>query len=129
MSSKVEQLVQEFVANLRAAIAEDASEMFKMAAGGGSVSASKSKLGVGSTPKKALPAAKERGGKRTSEDIAAQAAQILSYLKKNPGQGAEQLGGALGMTTGEMALPIKKLIADKAIKATGQKRGTKYTAK
>ena len=34
MSSKVESLIQEFVSNLRQAIAEDAAEMFRLAAGG-----------------------------------------------------------------------------------------------
>ena len=129
MSSKVESLIQEFVANLRQAIAEDAAEMFRMAAGG----AARSKPGpkpkgapVGKA--KAAPT-KRKAGKRTSEEIEAQAATILSYLKKNPQHGAEQIGAALGMTTSELALPIKSLLAKKSLKTVGQKRGTKYSVK
>src|SRR5665213_890750 len=113
MSSKVESLIQEFVSNLRQAIAEDAAEMFRLAAGGAARGKSgpkpkgvKSPVGKGKTTP-----AKRKGGKRTSEEIEAQAATILGYLKKNPQHGAEQIGAALGMTTSELALPIKSLLA------------------
>lgn len=75
------------------------------------------------------PGTARKGGKRTAEEIEAQGQTILSFLKKNPASGAEAIGAAIGMTTGEMALPISKLIADKAVKHVGQKRGRKYTAK
>ena len=129
MSSKVELLVQDFVLNLRQAIAEDAAEMFRLAAGGdegGQPAAKRTPAPKG----KAAPAkGKAKGGKRTSEEIDAQAATILSYLKKNPQHGAEQIGAALGLTTRELALPIKSLLAKKSLKTVGQKRGTKYSVK
>ena len=130
MSSKVESLIQEFVANLRQAIAEDAAEMFRMAAGGaaGAKPGPKPKAG-GAAGKAKSTLAKRKGGKRTSEEIEAQAATILSYLKKNPQHGAEQIGAALRMTTSELALPIKSLLAKKSLKTVGQKRGTKYSVK
>ncbi|MET0792718.1 MAG: hypothetical protein ABW061_14455 [Polyangiaceae bacterium] len=130
MSSKVESLVQEFVANLRQAIAEDAAEMFRVAAGGAvrSKPGPKPKAGGAVVNAKATPA-KRKGGKRTSEEIEAQAATILGYLKKNPQHGAEQIGAALGMTTSELALPIKNLLAEKSLKTVGQRRGTKYSVK
>jgi predicted HTH transcriptional regulator len=131
MSSKVESLVQEFVANLRQAIAEDAAEMFRLAAGGAAPRKPGPKpKGIAvsaSTPKANAP--KRKGGKRTSEEIEAQAATVLSYIKKNPQHGAEQIGAALGMTTSELALPIKSLLAKKSLKTVGQKRGTKYSVK
>jgi hypothetical protein len=38
------------------------------------------------------------------------------------------MGAALDMTPKEMRLPILKLLADKKLKTTGQRRGTKYHA-
>jgi len=131
MSSKVESLVQEFVSNLRQAIAQDAAEMFRLAAGG----ATRGKPGpkpkaAGALARKAKTGTlKRKGGKRTSAEIEAQAATILGYLKKNPQHGAEQIGAALGLTTSELALPIKSLLAKKSLKTVGQKRGTKYSVK
>ena len=131
MSSKVESLVQEFVANLRQAIAEDAAEMFRLAAGGAAprTPGPKAKGAAASASAPKAAAATRKGGKRTSEEIEAQAATILSYLKKNPQHGAEQIGAALGMTTSELALPIKNLLAKRSLKTVGQKRGTKYSVK
>jgi len=127
-TKKSELLIQEFIGHvskladdLRAAVIAEAQEAFTQVAGG---SASKGRPG----PKPKAPP-KKKGGKRTSEEIEAQGETILAYLKKNPSQGAEQLGAALGMSTGEMALPIAKLIAEKAVKFVGQKRGRKYSVK
>jgi hypothetical protein len=127
MSSKVEALVQQFVANLRQAIAEDAAEMFRLAAGGAVRGKPGPKPKVAGKAKAGI--AKPKGGKRTSEDIEAQAATILGYLKKNPQHGAEQIGKALGLTASELSLPIKSLLAKKSLKTVGQKRGTKYSVK
>ncbi len=129
MSSKVEELIQEFVQNLRQAIAEDAAELFHLAAGGAVRGGLKAKGSVASYSKAKAHAAPRKGGKRTSEEIERQAATILAYIKKNPQLGAEQIGAALGLSTKELALPIKSLLAKKSLKTVGQKRGTKYSAK
>jgi hypothetical protein len=131
MSSKVESLIQEFVSNLRQAIAADAAEMFRLAAGGAARGkpGPKPRTAAGRPPNTKAGSSKRKGGKRTSEEIEAQAATVLSYLKKNPQHGAEQIGAALGMTTSELALPIKSLLTKKSLKTVGQKRGTKYSAK
>jgi len=129
MASKVELLIQEFVANLRRAIAQEAAEAF-IIAGGGAVRTKpgpKPKAAISATRK--TKALKRKGGKRTSEEIESQAAQILAYLKKNPQHGAEQIGAALGLSTAELALPIKNLLAKKSLKTVGQKRGTKYSVR
>ena len=123
--SKIDTLIQEFVVNLRRAIAEEAAEAFAIAGGGaGSVGNGRRKPGP-----KPSSATRAKGGKRTAEEIAAQGDKILGYLKKNPSNGAEALGAALGMSTAEIALPMAKLIADKSVKFTGQKRGRKYSAR
>ena len=51
-----------------------------------------------------------------------------TFVKKNPGLRIEQINKQLGTTTKDLALPIRKLIAEGAIKAKGQKRSTTYFA-
>ena len=128
--SKIDMLIQEFVINLRQAIAQEAAEAFAIAGGADSVANGRRKPGPkprGSVS--ATPLVRPKGGKRTADEIAAQGAKILAYLKKNPLSGAETLGAALGMSTGEIALPMAKLIADKSVKFVGQKRGRKYSVR
>src|SRR4051812_6896901 len=86
MSSKVETLIQDFVQNLRQAIAEDAAELFRVAAGGPARGepALSAKGALTSRTKPKAPPAKVKGGKRTSEEIERQAEKILASLKKNP---------------------------------------------
>jgi hypothetical protein len=130
--SKIDALIQEFVINLRHAIAQEAAEAFAIAGGGGAGSVGNGRRKPGPKPRgsvSAAPSLRRKGGKRTAEEIAAQGAKILSHLKKHPLSGAEALGAALGMGTGEMALPMAKLIADKSVKFVGQKRGRKYSAR
>ncbi|MCE9592966.1 MAG: hypothetical protein K8S98_02130 [Planctomycetes bacterium] len=67
-------------------------------------------------------------GKRTTEDVAATGAQILAFVKAHPGCSSEQIKAGLGMAKKDIALPILRLRAEKRLKITGQKRGTKYFA-
>jgi predicted HTH transcriptional regulator len=130
--SRIDALIQEFVINLRQAIAQEAAEAFAIAGGGGAGSVGNGRRKPGPKPRSSVSAVasvQRKGGKRTTEEIAAQGATILGYLKKNPASGAEALGAALGMSTAEIALPMAKLIADKAVKFVGQKRGRKYSVR
>jgi hypothetical protein len=133
--SNIETLIQEFVVNLRRAIAQEAAQAFAVAGGGGESHQPNPRGKPGPRPKGVIssvakPAKKAKGGgKRTTEEIEAQGKTIVAHLKKTPAQGAEQLGVALGLGTAELALPIIKLIESKQIKFTGQKRGRKYSVK
>src|SRR5205823_1724541 len=69
-----------------------------------------------------------RGAKRTPADPAMRWDQFASYVKANPGLRIEQINKELGTTTKDLALPIRKLIADGKISAKGQKRSTTYFA-
>ena len=67
-----------------------------------------------------------RGAKRTAADLEAMSEKFASFVKANPGLRIEQINKELGTTTKDLALPIRKLIADKVISSKGNKRSTTY---
>jgi hypothetical protein len=70
-----------------------------------------------------------KGEKRPPDELKALADKFVSFVAKNPGLRIEQINAQLGTTTKDLALPIRKLIADGALKAKGSKRSTQYFAK
>jgi hypothetical protein len=73
-----------------------------------------------------LGRARGRGAKRTADELDQLADSFLEYVTKNPGLRIEQINKELGTTTKDLQLPIRKLLADGAIKAKGKKRSTAY---
>jgi hypothetical protein len=67
-----------------------------------------------------------RGAKRTAADLEVLSEKFAAFVKASPGLRIEQINKELGTTTKELALPIRKLIADKVVTAKGQKRSTMY---
>ncbi|MBA3455166.1 MAG: hypothetical protein H0T42_18900 [Deltaproteobacteria bacterium] len=67
-----------------------------------------------------------RGAKRTSNELEKLQDDFLAFVGKNPGMRIEQINKQLGTTTKDLALPIRKLIADGSLKAKGKKRSTTY---
>jgi len=67
-----------------------------------------------------------RGAKRTSDELDKLAEQFHAFVAKHPGLRIEQINKQLGTTTKDLALPIRKLIAEGAIKTKGEKRSTTY---
>jgi hypothetical protein len=47
-------------------------------------------------------------------------------VKGNPGLRIEQINKQLGTSTKDLALPIRKMIADGTLKVKGKKRSTAY---
>lgn len=80
-------------------------------------------------PKSAIPRAVKKGAKRSPEALEQLAKKLLGYITKNPGQRIEQIGVGLQISTKELVLPVKKLIADGSVKTKGVKRATSYFAK
>ena len=50
--------------------------------------------------------------------------RLAAFVGKHPGMRIEQINKQLGTTTKDLALPIRKLIADGSIKTKGAKRST-----
>ena len=67
-----------------------------------------------------------RSAKRTAADLEALSSKVAAFVKAKPGLRIEQINQELGTTTKDLALPIRKLIADGLLAAKGQKRSTKY---
>jgi hypothetical protein len=69
-----------------------------------------------------------RGAKRTSDELDKMAESFHSFVAKHPGLRIEQINKQLGTTTKDLALPIRKLVADGSLKTKGAKRSTMYFA-
>ncbi|MBA3818425.1 MAG: DNA-binding protein [Deltaproteobacteria bacterium] len=69
-----------------------------------------------------------RGAKRTGDELDQLADSFVEYVRANPGLRIEQINKQLGTSTKELALPIRKLLADGVLKAKGKKRSTAYFA-
>jgi hypothetical protein len=126
---KVDQLIQNFAQQLQAAIRDqlsaDVTAAVQAALGG--AQPKRGAVKVNGAVKRA-GAKRSAGGKRTPEEIDKLANQLQGYIEKNPEQRSEQIAEANKVTTGELVLPIKRLLAEKKIKAKGKARGTTYTA-
>ena len=67
-----------------------------------------------------------RGAKRTSDELDRLAEQFHAFVTKHPGLRIEQINKQLNTTTKDLALPIRKLLAEGALKTKGAKRSTTY---
>jgi hypothetical protein len=74
-----------------------------------------------------VPAARRAfGAKRPPGELAKVVERLAAHIKANPGQRMEHIGTALGTSTAELNLPMRKLLAAKRVKTTGHKRATEY---
>jgi hypothetical protein len=69
-----------------------------------------------------------RGSKRTSNELDTMKDQFYTFVAKHPGLRIEQINKQMGTNTKDLALPIRKLIAEGALKTKGKKRSTTYFA-
>jgi len=69
-----------------------------------------------------------RGAKRTGQELDKMAENFHAFVGKHPGMRIEQINKQLGTTTKDLALPIRKLISEGALKTKGTKRSTTYFA-
>ncbi len=124
---RLEIRIREFANEIQALIHEAITASVNDVLGG----AAPTKRGPG-RPRKSPPATKapstRSNGRRAAEDVANTVERVRDYIVANPGQGAEHIGPALRLTTKQLALPITKLLASKAITRKGVRRATRYFA-
>ena len=64
--------------------------------------------------------------RRSTASVETAAARALAYIRGHDGCSVGDIASALRLTTKDLQLPIKKLLADKKVRTTGQRRGTRY---
>jgi hypothetical protein len=121
-NQQIRDRIEEFVTQLNQLVRQTALESVQDALGSGAGSgrgrgAARAAIGRG---------ARRKGEKRSSDQIADTTKAVVTYVRKNPGQGVEAIAKGLGTVTKELTLPIRKLVAERQLKTKGQKRATKY---
>jgi hypothetical protein len=112
----IEAFVEELSVLVRAAALQSVTEVFGSGGSGGR----------GRKGRAALIPSRAKGEKRSPQALTQLVGRLLSEIKAKPGLRMEQIAKALGSTTKDLALPAKKLIAEKKIKTKGERRATKY---
>jgi hypothetical protein len=126
--NEMNRTVQSFVAQISELARRAALDTLESAFGGGaarSAVAAAAPIATSGPARVGRPRG-GRGAKRTAEDLEALSSQVASFVKSNPGLRIEQINKELGTTTKDLALPIRKLLADNVITSKGQKRSTTY---
>jgi hypothetical protein len=72
-------------------------------------------------------AALGRRRKRSARQLENATRKLHEYIQAHPGERMEQISRGIGIRTGLLQPLIKKLLADRQIKARGKARGTTYS--
>jgi hypothetical protein len=122
--SEMNRVVSDFVAQITELARAAARDMIDQALGKGA----KSPLGGRGRASLGGGGGRGRGAKRSSNELEQMAEDFHQFVAKHPGLRIEQINKQLNTTTKDLALPIRKLIADGALKTKGVKRSTTYFA-
>lgn len=114
---KIQSFVEELAGLVRQAAVQSVTEAF------GAPAPSTARRGPGRPPRGAQ---RGRGEKRSPQALQTMTDDLLAAIKAKPGLRMEQIAASLGTSTKELALPAKRLSADKKIRTKGQRRATKY---
>lgn len=118
MSNRVRDLIEEFASKLESILKDDVRRALATVG-----------LGIaGGQPARANGHndAPSKGAKRDRSELQALSDRFIAFVGKNPGLRIEQINRDLGTTTKDLALPIRKLIADGRLRTSGHKRSTTY---
>lgn len=128
-SPEIQDLIDNFVASLTAAIQEQTIAALEHALGGSIEPARRGRAGGAARGRPASRGSRAKGAKRSPEELEELTSRLAAYVKSNPGQRIEQIAAEMGVSTKELNLPAKKLLADRVLKTKGQKRATQYFPK
>ena len=118
LQTEMNRVVQGFVAQITELARRAAVDTLQAALGG------KTRGGRGGSVSVGRP--RGRGAKRTADELDQLAEAFVSFVRTNPGLRIEQINKQLGSSTKDLALPIRKLIADGTVNTKGKKRSTTY---
>ena len=127
---EVNQVVQRFVAEVAELARRAALEMLAAAFGGGAAGptptlAAAPVAAPAAAQRRAAPRV-DRGAKRPAAELDALRVRLAAFVKAHPGLRIEQMNKQLGTTTKDLALPMRKLIAEGQVSPKGRKRSTTY---
>ena len=125
VDNQIREQIEAFVNDLNQLVRQAALEAVAAALGGEgapTVAARGRVTGFG----RALARGRGKGAKRTAEELEGTRESVLDYVRRNPGQGVEQIAKALNVPSRDLVLPIRKLVAGGQLGTKGQKRATKY---
>ncbi|MEM6673562.1 MAG: hypothetical protein AAF726_12020 [Planctomycetota bacterium] len=128
INAQIQARVESFTDELSQLVREAALEAVQEALDGG---APRAPRGRGRRPATQKKAAARHGGKRirrSEAELQAIGKKVLTYVKKNPGSRLEQISAGLEVPSAELKQPVAYLLGEKALRKTGQRRGTKYSA-
>jgi hypothetical protein len=118
---KIQALIDSFVADLGELAKQIALEQLKTAFG--SVKLAPLPLSSPTSPSGSARSGRSRRGQR---EIEALRSKLLTVISDNPGCRAEDINGALGTRTPQIAQPLRRLVAERLVRTEGARRGTKY---
>lgn len=134
IEAELQVLVNKFVADVTALAQRAAMETVSgllSSVGAGLSAATTSALGTGPShaPRavaSSVASASSRAGKRAAGDLASLQLRLRDHIRDHPGQRVTQINEALGTTTGDVRLPLVRLVTSGEVRTTGQKRATAY---
>jgi hypothetical protein len=128
IDERIRGMLEAFASDLAGLIRESAMQSVRDALGGEPTGRGGRRGGSNGGAMSAAMAGRRlpKGAKRPPDEIVKLTGRLLDYIKGHKGERIEQIAKGMSVTTRELNLPVKKLVADKSIKTRGQKRATQY---
>jgi hypothetical protein len=126
LDTQIRDCISAFVEELSTLVRRAAVESVQEALGTGATSRTKGTIRRKKKATRGARPVRRKGGRRSSESVAATAEAIVRHVRSNPGQNVTEIGDALGLSSKDLRLPIQKLVGEKQLRTTGQRRGTRY---
>jgi hypothetical protein len=126
IKARTEEFVGELATLIKKAALEAVGEALKIEHTPAPLQKASSPMPVFRSRKKATAVPQARGGKRSSETLAFLSRTVLFDVRREPGRGIEEIAASVGLSTKELTLPVKMLLADGHLRRQGEERATKY---
>ncbi|MCP3920043.1 MAG: hypothetical protein GY711_31320 [bacterium] len=127
IEARIRDSVDAFVAELTDLVRDAALESVHEALTGTSASATRRSSSPTRKPSSTPRTAKvRRGSRRSAGDVEATQRAVVDYVRANKGCSVTDIASATGLSTKDLQLPMRKLVADGKLRTTGQRRGTRY---